>query len=187
MLVVEYISGGDLLSFIRKRIKVSEHFAKFIFKQLLEGLKYMHSQGIIHRDVKLDNILIDADSTIKLCDYGVSKLIKSNKVMNEQCDTPAYIAPEIINGDSYTGFNADLWSAGVVLYTILSGTLPFKANNIQDLQNLILSSNYSEIKDISRDASNLISSLLEVDYRKRLNADQALKHSFFKDVRPKIK
>ncbi len=70
--------------------------AKFLFKQLIEGLKYMHSQGIIHRNVKLDNILLDADSFIKLCDLGDSKLIKQGEIMTEQCGTPPYIAPKVI-------------------------------------------------------------------------------------------
>lgn len=187
MIVVEFISGGDLLSFLRKRNKVSEPVAKFLFKQLMEGLKYMHSQGIIHRDVKLDNILLDADSSIKLCDLGVSKLIKQGEIMTEQCGTPAYIAPEIISGEGYSGFGADMWSAGVVLYALLSGTMPFKANNMNDLQNLIISSNYSEIKEVSKDASNLINELLELDPKKRLTADQALRHPFFKDVRKSMK
>ena len=187
MIVVEFISGGDLLSFLRKRNKVSEPIAKFLFKQLIEGLRYMHSQGIIHRDVKLDNILLDADSSIKLCDLGVSKLIKQGEIMTEQCGTPAYIAPEIISGEGYSGFGADMWSAGVVLYALLSGTMPFKANNMNDLQNLIISSNYSEIKEVSKDASNLINELLELDPKKRLTADQALKHPFFKDVRKSMK
>lgn len=187
MIALEYISGGDLLSFLRKRIKVSEQIAKFIFKQLMEGLKYMHSQGIIHRDVKLDNILIDTDSTIKLCDLGVSKLIRPGEIMMEQCGTPAYIAPEIIQGENYSGFGADLWSSGVVLYSLLSGTMPFKANNMNDLQNLIVSANYSELKDISKDANELICSLLEIDPKKRLTAEQVLSHPFLKDSKKKLK
>lgn len=187
MIATEYISGGDLLSLLKKRSRLSEPTVKTLFKQLLEGLKYMHSQGIIHRDVKLDNILLDADSTIKLCDLGVSKLIRPGEIMTEQCGTPAYIAPEIISGEPYSGFGADMWSAGVVLYALLSGTMPFKANNMNDLQTLIISANYPELKDISKDANNLLYELLELDTKKRLTAEQALEHPFLKDARKTVK
>lgn len=187
MISTEYIPGGDLLSFLRNGKKLNESTVKYLFKQLLEALKYMHSQDIIHRDVKLDNILIDVDSTIKLCDFGVSKLIRAGETMSEQCGTPAYIAPEIYCGEHYTGFGADMWSAGVVLYVLLSGTMPFKANNMDDLQSLIISANYNDLNDVSKDAAMLISELLEVDPKKRLTAEEALKKPFLRDARKKMK
>lgn len=93
---MEYISCGDLLSFVKKRSKLSEAIAKFIFKQIIEALYYIHSKGIVHRDIKLDNILIDLQNNIKICDFGVSRQIKKGDVMHDQCGTPAYIAPEIL-------------------------------------------------------------------------------------------
>lgn len=96
MIVMEYVSCGDLLTFVRKRSKLNETTAKFIFKQIVEGLQFIHSQSIVHRDIKLDNILIDLNNTIKICDFGVSKLIRKGDVMQDQCGTPAYIAPEIL-------------------------------------------------------------------------------------------
>ncbi len=93
---MEYISCGDLLNFVRKRSKLPENISKFIFKQIIEGLNYIHSKGIVHRDIKLDNILIDLKNNIKICDFGVSRKIKKGDIMNDQCGTPAYIAPEIL-------------------------------------------------------------------------------------------
>lgn len=93
---MEYISCGDLLNFVRKRSKLSETITKFIFKQIIEALQYIHSKGIVHRDIKLDNILIDLQNNIKICDFGVSKKIKRGDSMHDQCGTPAYIAPEIL-------------------------------------------------------------------------------------------
>jgi len=93
---MEYISCGDLLSFVKKRSKLTENIAKFIFKQIIEALYYIHSKGIVHRDIKLDNILIDLQNNIKICDFGVSRQIKKGDVMHDQCGTPAYIAPEIL-------------------------------------------------------------------------------------------
>jgi serine/threonine protein kinase len=96
MIVMEYVPCGDLLSFVRKRSKLNEITAKFIFKQIIEALQYIHEHGIVHRDIKLDNILIDLNNNIKICDFGVSKQIKRGDVMHDQCGTPAYIAPEIL-------------------------------------------------------------------------------------------
>lgn len=93
----------------------------------------MHSKSIIHRDIKLDNILLDGKGNVKIADFGVSKVVNKGEVMRDQCGTPAYIAPEIIKDNGYYGFKADIWSAGVVLYAMLFGTVPFKANNMQEL------------------------------------------------------
>lgn len=138
LLVMELCAGGDLLNYVRKRKKLEEDSAKYLFKQLIEGLGYLHSKNILHRDIKLDNILLDGKGMVKIADFGVSKQVRPGEVMREQCGTPAYIAPEIIRDRGYSGFKADLWSAGVVLYAMLYGTVPFKANNMQDLHKLIL-------------------------------------------------
>ena len=96
MIVMENICGGDLLSYVRKRSKLNEITAKFIFRQIVEALQYIHLQNIVHRDIKLDNILIDLSNIIKICDFGVSKYVKRGENMLDQCGTPAYIAPEIL-------------------------------------------------------------------------------------------
>ena len=83
-IVMEYICG-DLLNLVRKRGKVPENLAKIIFKQIIEGLKYIHSKNIVHRDIKLDNILIDLKNTVKICDFGVSKIINQDTIMSEHC------------------------------------------------------------------------------------------------------
>jgi serine/threonine protein kinase len=151
---MEYVCCGDLLSFVRKRSKLNETTAKFIFRQIIEALQIIHSHNIVHRDIKLDNILIDLQNNIKICDFGVSKQIRKCDVMHDQCGTPAYISPEILKNQGYEGFGVDVWSAGVVLYAMLSGTVPFKANNMNDLHKMIIRGNYPHIKDIS-DGKNI--------------------------------
>jgi len=96
MIIMEYICGGDLLSFVQKRSKINELNAKLIFRQIIEALQYIHSQGIVHRDIKLDNILIDLNNNIKICDFGVSKQVRKGELLHDHCGTPAYISPEIL-------------------------------------------------------------------------------------------
>ena len=181
-IVMEYICAGDLLSYIKKRGKLTEDVAKFIFKQIILSLQYIHSNNIVHRDIKLDNILIDLDNNIKICDFGVSKIIKKGDTMLEQCGTPAYIAPEILLNQGYGGYGVDIWSAGVVLYAMLSGTVPFKGNNIDELHDLIIKGEYKPIKDISEEATHLIKCILETDPKKRINTKDILVHPWLINV-----
>ena len=181
-IVMEYICAGDLLSYIRKRSKLNENIAKYIFKQIILALQYIHNNNIVHRDIKLDNILIDLDNKIKICDFGVSKIINSNDKMFEQCGTPTYIAPEILRNKGYEGFKVDVWSSGVVLYAMLSGTVPFKGNDLNELNNLILKGKFNDINDISVEAKNLIKNILEVDPKKRLSINEILCHPWLINV-----
>jgi 5'-AMP-activated protein kinase catalytic alpha subunit len=178
LLILEYVGGGDLLSFVRKRNKLNEPTAKFIFRQIIEAIQYIHSRSVVHRDIKLDNILIDLSGNIKICDFGVSRQIKKGEIIKHQCGTPAYIAPEILRNEGYEGFGVDVWSAGVVLYAMLSGTVPFKANNMNELHELIMCGNFNSIKDISDEAMSLINSMLEVNPSKRLTVEQILSHKW---------
>lgn len=86
------------MTYVRKRRKLKEDVAKHLFKQIVEGLRYCHSRSILHRDIKLDNILLTSEGDIKICDFGVSKLVKQGETLKEQCGTPAYIAPEVFEG-----------------------------------------------------------------------------------------
>ena len=187
-IVMEYICGGDLLTYIKKRNKLNESTAKYIFKQILLALNFIHSHNIIHRDIKLDNILIDLDNNIRVCDFGVSRQIDpKTDIMHEQCGTPAYMAPELLMGYGYTGFNADLWSAGVVLYAMLSGTVPFRGNNVKDVHMAIVRGEYQELKHVSKEAQDLLSGLLEIDPSLRFSAAKALKHPWLENVDVKNK
>jgi 5'-AMP-activated protein kinase catalytic alpha subunit len=140
-----------------------EETAKILFKQVIEGIGYIHSKKILHRDIKLDNILLDGKGNVKIADFGVSKQVKAGEVMYEQSGTPAYIAPEIIKDKGYKGFKADLWSAGVVLFAMLYGTVPFKANNMKDLHKQIIEARYNLKDEITSEAKDLIKSLLNPD------------------------
>ncbi|CAI2366178.1 unnamed protein product [Moneuplotes crassus] len=183
VVVMELCAGGDLLNYVRKRRRLKETYAKYIFKQIIEGIAHVHSKGILHRDIKLDNILLDGKGIIKIADFGVSRIVKNiEDKMTEQCGTPAYIAPEILRDNGYYGFACDLWSAGVVLYAMLYGTVPFKANNMQDLHKLIMKSKYSLKDDISEEARDLLKCLLERDPTKRFTVMDIMAHEWMEGI-----
>ena len=182
LIIMENISGGDLLSFVKKRTKLNEKICKFIFKQLLQAIKYIHTKNVIHRDIKLDNVLIDLNNNIKLCDFGVGKMVHEGEILTDQCGTPAYIAPEILENKGYEGPPVDIWSSGVVLYAMLSGTVPFKANNLNDLQSMIMNGTFKEINDISKESNDLLHKLLQINPKKRITVDEALNHPWFNNV-----
>jgi serine/threonine protein kinase len=181
LIVMEYIVE-DLLSFMRKRGKLSEKLCKIIFKQLIKGIKHIHNKNIVHRDIKLDNILLDLSNTVKICDFGVSKFIKDGDIMHEHCGTPAYIAPEIFRDKGYEGFSCDVWSAGVTLYYMLSGYQPFKGNDISEIQKSIMNGEFEKIKDVSNEANDLINKMLEINPKKRITIDQILNHPWIKNI-----
>ena len=182
LIVMEFICA-DLLDFIRKREKLDEKKAKIIFKQIVLGLKNMHKNNIVHRDIKLDNLLLDLTNTIKICDFGVSKIIHSeNEIMQDHCGTPAYIAPEVFEDLGYYGYGCDIWSLGVTLYYMLEGEQPFKGRSIEELKKNICSKNYQNIELISKEAEDLLDKMLTLNPEERITLDEILKHKWIKDV-----
>lgn len=176
LLSMELCAGGDLLNYVRKRKKLDETSAKIIFKQIIEGLGYIHRKRILHRDIKLDNILLDGKGNVKIADFGVSKLVKPGDVMHEQSGTPAYIAPEILKEQGYSGFKADIWSAGVVLYAMLQGTVPFKASGMKELHKMIIKGKYHIKEEISAEAKDLMKKMLNTDPKLRIGVQKILQH-----------
>jgi serine/threonine protein kinase len=178
---MEYAGAGDLLHYVKKKRRLAENEARFIFKQVLYGLGHCHCRSVLHRDIKLDNVLLDNEKGIKLCDFGVSKIIKKHQFIREQCGTPAYIAPEIIADEGYEGFFADLWSLGVVLYAMLCGTVPFKAPNMKELHVLIKKGDYKFPVEISEESKDLIRKLLVLKPEDRLSIPEILAHPWVKE------
>eukprot|EP00806_Schmidingerella_arcuata_P003863 Macronucleus_4502.p1 GENE.Macronucleus_4502~~Macronucleus_4502.p1 ORF type:complete len:192 (+),score=20.82 Macronucleus_4502:1-576(+) len=178
---MELCAGGDLLNYVRKRRRLKEPFAQKIFRQIIEGLGYIHSKNVAHRDIKLDNILLDGKGNVKIADFGVSRQIQPDQIMREQCGTPAYIAPEILRNRGYS-LNVDLWSAGVVLFAMLYGTVPFKAQTMDELHQVILKGKYLLKEDISIEARDLLRGLLEINPKKRLSVRKILRHPWLKNM-----
>ena len=182
LIVMEFICA-DLLGFIRKREKLSEKISKIIFIQIIQGLKYMHKINIVHRDIKLDNLLLDLSNTIKICDFGVSKVLKSpDEIMYDQCGTPAYIAPEVFGNSGYKGFSCDIWSLGVTLYYMLKGEQPFKGKNLEELKKNIFGQKYNKIEFISEEAGDLLDKMLKKNPEERITLDEIFNHKWIKGL-----
>lgn len=183
LIVMELCPGGDLLNYVRKRRKLKETYAKFVFKQLMEGIAYLHANKVVHRDIKLDNVLLDGHGNIKIGDYGVSKRVNNdNEMLFEQCGTPAYIAPEIVREIGYKGYPVDIWSAGVCLYAMLYGNVPFKPNQMSDLNQMIMETKIEYKDTVSEESRDLMMRMLQKNPTKRLTAEEVLDHQWFDDV-----
>ena len=124
-IIMEYCEGGDLLEYILHKTRLSEQESQKIFRQLINTLFYLHSQKISHRDIKIDNMLLDKNKNLKLVDFGLSTKYSDNTYLNQPCGTVVYAAPEVLEGNAYHGMLCDVWSSGIVLYGMLSGFLPF--------------------------------------------------------------
>lgn len=168
-MVLEFVDCGDLLTWMRDHGKFSEASFLPVLHQILEALAYMHSQSILHRDVKLDNILLGSDGRIRICDFGISKKMPAKGLIFEHIGTPAYIAPEIVVEKGYSGFKADVWSLGITCFIAMTGHIPFKGNDISQLQNNILSNDLQFPRDckLSDQMKSVIGGMLEKNPRRR--------------------
>lgn len=180
-LVMDYCSGGTLLSQIGNS-KISEDAAKPLFKQILETVDYMHSQGVAHRDLKLENIMLDEFGHIKIIDFGFSRFAESGQMFMTPVGSPAYAPPEIIDGEKYDGKLADLWSLGVILFALITGELPWKGSNQIQIYNQIRNAQFDFPPNVSKFAQDLILKLLKVDPNLRLVTSEILTHPWLEGI-----
>ena len=179
VLILEFARGGELYEKLLENESYAECDAVNIIKHTLQALEYLHENGIVHRDVKPENILFadKEDKNPKLGDFGLSGIMKENSLMNTCAGTPIFMAPEVIKG---TGYNTscDLWSVGVMTYLLLTGKLPFNGENPYNLFKEICSAKFEfceEFNVISDEAKSFIKKLIVLDPAKRYTAAEALK------------
>jgi len=184
-IVMELMLGGELYEEIVRRKSFSEKDASIIMKQLFSALSYLHKKGIVHRDLKLENLLITEPNSldIKLADFGLSKIVAGD-ALTTACGTPFYVAPDILLGTGYDSA-VDMWACGILLYVLLSGRLPFAADSDAELFKLIIDGDLvwksPQFDTISDEAKDLISNLIVVEPRDRFTADEANQHVFIKE------
>jgi serine/threonine protein kinase len=178
-IVMEYLEGGELYEFILGKQRFSEDEARKYFQQLIHALGYCHSHGVVHRDVKPENILLDDQNNIKLGDFGLSTYFNDGIFLKTSCGSLNYAAPEIIAGEIYSGPEVDIWSAGVVLFLLVSGYLPFDENNMYGLFQKIKSAEYLFPHNLSEACKDLISRMLDTDPVTRISISQINHHPWY--------
>nr|XP_019599658.1 PREDICTED: serine/threonine-protein kinase STK11 isoform X3 [Rhinolophus sinicus] len=171
-----------------RRIPNGEANVKKYFCQLVDGLEYLHSQGIVHKDIKPGNLLLTTGGTLKISDLGVAEALHPFAEDDTCCTSqgsPAFQPPEIANGlDTFSGFKVDIWSAGVTLYNITTGLYPFEGDNIYKLFENIGKGDYTIPGDCGPPLSDLLKGMLEYEPAKRFSIQQIRQHSWFRKKHP---
>ncbi|XP_074833482.1 NUAK family SNF1-like kinase 2 [Carettochelys insculpta] len=175
VIVMEYASKGDLYDYINERQKLTEQEARNFFRQVVSAIYYCHKNGIVHRDLKLENILLDGNGNIKIADFGLSNVYQQDKFLQTYCGSPLYASPEIVNGRPYKGPEVDSWSLGVLLYILVHGTMPFDGQDYKTLVKQITSGEYREPAKPS-DACGLIRWMLMVNPERRATIEDIASH-----------
>lgn len=185
-IVLELFGEFNLESFLkRQNNKLSEKKVRKIIKQLIKALIYCHCKGIIHRDIKLQNIVIDPSTfCIKLIDFGLCEMGKKEELknLNKVCGTPFYVAPEVFEGH-YNGFKSDVWSVGVLLYRLICGKFPFGEESLEivDLFLSVKNENFTVSEDFSDNLLEVLNAMMEKNPEKRKSFDEILKFKWFNE------
>ncbi|CAG9325186.1 SNF1-like_9 [Blepharisma stoltei] len=184
-MVMEYVPNGDFQMFLNKNGKLDEEKARFYFQQLISAVKFCHKKKVAHRDLKLENLMLDENMNIKISDFGLSNFMEDGKFLQTYCGSLNYSAPEILLGTPYNGASVDIWSCGVILYTFLTGMLPFSGSDVRSLFKKIVNGRF-DIKPVkySKPALDLIYKMLDPDPISRINIEQIEEHPWIKQNLP---
>jgi serine/threonine protein kinase len=181
-LIMEFAASGELFDHIVANTRLKEKEACKFFHQIISGIEYIHKLNIVHRDLKPENLLLDHQNRIKIVDFGLSNTYKTGEELKTACGSPCYAAPEMIAGKTYKGLKVDIWSAGVILFAMICGYLPFEDPNTGELYKKILACEYKFPKYISPEGKDLIKSILVVDPEARAGIADIRKHPWFSQV-----
>jgi MAP/microtubule affinity-regulating kinase len=174
-LVMEYASGGEVFDYLVAHGRMKEKEARAKFRQIVSAVQYCHQKHIVHRDLKAENLLLDSDLNIKIADFGFSNEFTPGNKLDTFCGSPPYAAPELFQGKKYDGPEVDVWSLGVILYTLVSGSLPFDGQNLKELRERVLRGKYRIPFYMSTDCENLLKKFLVLNPLKRFALENIMK------------
>ncbi|XP_018795926.1 PREDICTED: uncharacterized protein LOC108973260 isoform X1 [Bactrocera latifrons] len=180
-LVTEYASNGEIFDHLAENGPMKELEAARVFTQLVSAVQYCHSMGVVHRDLKAENVLLDKDMNIKLADFGFSNRYEEGSPLTTWCGSPPYAAPEVFQGLEYDGPKADIWSLGVVLYALVCGALPFNGDTLLELKGRVVTGKFRIPYFMSRDCEHLLRNMLVVEPDRRYTLKQIIKHRWLSD------
>ncbi|XP_064207621.1 serine/threonine-protein kinase MARK2-like isoform X29 [Anguilla rostrata] len=174
-LVMEYASGGEVFDYLVAHGRMKEKEARAKFRQIVSAVQYCHQKCIVHRDLKAENLLLDSEMNIKIADFGFSNEFTLGNKLDTFCGSPPYAAPELFQGKKYDGPEVDVWSLGVILYTLVSGSLPFDGQNLKELRERVLRGKYRIPFYMSTDCENLLKKFLILNPTKRGSLEQVMR------------
>ncbi|CAN9497637.1 unnamed protein product [Ophioblennius macclurei] len=175
-IVTEYAKNGEMFDHLTSNGRMSEDEARKKFWQILTAVDYCHRHHIVHRDLKTENLLLDANMNIKLADFGFGNFYNAGDPLSTWCGSPPYAAPEVFEGKEYEGPQLDIWSLGVVLYVLVCGSLPFDGPSLPALRQRVTEGRFRIPFFMSQDCENLIRKMLVVDPAKRITVAQIKQH-----------
>ena len=176
-LVFDLCKGGELYDYIIENDKIGEKTAATMFKQICLAISYSHSKNYAHRDIKPQNILITEFPSVKVADFGLAGYFSPDfNLLTSFCGSPLYLAPECMRRVDYDGQKSDIWSLGILLYTMVVGRAPFDSSNIQTLFQKIMTESISFPSHVSKQCRNLITIMLQVNPTERASMDEILNH-----------
>ncbi|XP_073965907.1 serine/threonine-protein kinase MARK2-like isoform X4 [Choristoneura fumiferana] len=174
-LVMEYASGGEVFDYLVLHGRMKEKEARAKFRQIVSAVQYCHQKRIIHRDLKAENLLLDGEMNIKIADFGFSNEFTPGAKLDTFCGSPPYAAPELFQGKKYDGPEVDVWSLGVILYTLVSGSLPFDGSTLRELRERVLRGKYRIPFYMSTDCENLLKKFLVLNPGKRASLETIMR------------
>ncbi|KAG9394612.1 Protein kinase domain [Carpediemonas membranifera] len=182
-LIMEHVSGGELFDFIVSQT-ITEDTARRFFQQLISAVSYCHAHQVVHRDLKPENVLLSPQRSIKLADFGLSNIMADGDFLSTSCGSPNYAAPEVVSGKHYIGPHVDVWSCGIILFALLTGSLPFDDYKLPNLFAKIKKADFHMPSSVPAGAQDLIRKMLVVQPENRITIEGIRKHDWFRQDLP---